>query len=86
MMKADDYAECAIISQQLKDVMRASPHWQRALSYAQRQALDDLVYSMAYLLVTDIASDAAWAQIAGVADMMLGQPEDDLIVEGDPNA
>ena len=72
-----EFSENAIIAQQLRDAIRASPHWSRALNYQHREALDQIISCMANIINGDASYEYHWIELAGHAMEMVNHIGED---------
>ena len=66
------FADGAVIMQELKDVMRATPGWER-LTPSQREALEMIQHKIGRVLNGDPTYDDNWRDIAGYATLILNE-------------
>ena len=66
------FADGAVIMQDLKTVMRATPGWER-LTPSQREALEMIQHKIGRVLNGDPMYDDSWRDIAGYATLILNE-------------
>lgn len=66
------FADGAVIMQDLKNVMRATPGWER-LTPSQREALEMIQHKIGRVLNGDPTYDDNWRDIAGYATLILNE-------------
>lgn len=66
------FADGAVIMQDLKTVMRATPGWER-LTPSQREALEMIQHKIGRVLNGDPTYDDSWRDIAGYATLILNE-------------
>lgn len=66
------FADGAVIMQDLKAVMRATPGWER-LTPSQREALEMIQHKIGRVLNGDPMYDDSWRDIAGYATLILNE-------------
>lgn len=66
------FADGAVIMQDLKAVMRATPGWER-LTPSQREALEMIQHKIGRVLNGDPTYDDSWRDIAGYATLVLNE-------------
>ena len=63
------FAEQAVITQEIKDIMRNTPHW-RDLNDDMREALEMVALKIGRILNGDPNYDDSWVDIAGYAQLV----------------